>query len=60
MKTKLLLLLVSAGLAITGCSSTQDTTGTTDSDSVSMQDTMLQDTTMVDTATADTTRADSL
>ena len=62
MKTKIVLSLAIAGLALTGCSSTQNTTTISDSDSIAqsiMQDTMSRDTGTMDTTMRDTSTIDT-
>lgn len=60
MKTMPFFILAFAGLVLAGCSSTHNTTATSDSDTVvNMPETMKHDTMHVDTTMRDTTKRDT-
>ena len=60
MKTKLFIALFAAGVAVMGCSSTQNTGGNTDSVSTPTTTPTPTDTATTDTTTTDTSTTDSM
>jgi hypothetical protein len=60
MKTKMLIVLFAAGVAVMGCSSTQNTSGNTDTVSTPSTLPTPTDTTTTDTSTTDTSSRDSM